>query len=359
MSEYFQIPPSVRHCATITFRNERNGCSTIKPLLLAVLLIAAILVSVGDAEDQPAPGSNPIVRDVFAADPSPLVVGDTVYLYVGHDNAKGREMFTMPEWLCYSSKDMKSWTSHGTVLRPTDFTWGEANSAWAAQVVPKDGKFCYYVTVKGNRTAPGNNVGVAVADSPTGPFQDAIGKPLIRDDMTPDARRPWEDIDPTVWIDDDGTPWMSWGNGDCYLVKLKPNMIELDGTIEKIDLPHYVEGPWLFKRDKLYYLVYAAIRRPVGSEQIAYATAEIITGPWTFREFITGPAKNSFTIHPGVIAFKGQWYFFYHFAGLTINGQRGALGRRAVCLEYLDFNPDGTIKPITQTEAGVSVLPNE
>ena len=329
------------------------------PVRAALLVAALALPGAAQEPPTPVPGSNPIIRDVFTADPAPLVVGDTVYLYVGRDNAKGKEMFTMPDWLCFSSRDMKHWTPHGAVLSPTNFSWGEPNSAWAAQVVPKDGKFYYFVTVKGNRTAPGNNIGVAVADSPTGPFKDAIGKPLIRDNMTPKAKRPWEDIDPTVWLDDDGTPWMSWGNGDCYLVKLKPSMIELDGSIEKIDLPHYVEGPWLYKHDKLYYLVYAAIVPPVGSEQIAYATAEKITGPWTYRGLITGPAKNSFTIHPGVIEFRGQWYFFYHFAGLTLNGERGALGRRAVCVEYLEYNPDGTIKPITQTVEGVSKPPKK
>jgi arabinoxylan arabinofuranohydrolase len=200
---------------------------------------------------------------------------------------------------------------------------------------------------------------VAVADSPTGPFKDAIGKPLVRNDMTPVAKRPWEDIDPTVFIDDDGTPWMSWGNGDCYLVKLKQNMIELDGRIEKIDVPHYVEGPWLHKRDNLYYLTYAAMAPPHGSEQIAYATSDKITGPWKYRGIITGPARNSFTIHPGIIEFNDQWYFFYHFAGLTLNGETGALGRRAVCVEYLDYNPDGSIKPVTQTVEGVSVPPKK
>lgn len=305
----------------------------------------------------PAAGSNPIVRDVFTADPAPLVVDDTVYVYAGHDAAKEDEMFTMPEWLCYSSKDMQHWTAHGPVLKPTDFSWGEPNSAWAAQVVPRMGKYFYFVTVKGDRTAPGNNIGVAVADSPVGPFQDAIGKPLVRDAMTPGARRPWEDIDPTVWIDEEGTPWMAWGNTDCYLAKLNPNMVELQGTIQKIDLPYYVEAPWLCKRGKLYYLVYAAIAPPVGSEQVAYATAEKITGPWTYRGIVTGPAKHSFTIHPGMIEFKGQWYFFYHFAGLTIHGQSGALGRRAVCGEYLHFSPDGSIQPIVQTAEGVSIPP--
>lgn len=331
----------------------------IKTLGSAALMLAVALGSLLAAEGQTAPGSNPIVRDVFTADPAALVVGDTVYLYVGHDNAKEGEMFTMPDWLCFSSKDMRNWTAHGTVLSPTNFSWGAPNSAWASQVIQKDGRYFYYVTVKGQRMAPGNNIGVAVADSPTGPFQDAIGKPLVRDSMTPNAKRPWEDIDPTVWIDDDGTPWLSWGNGDCYLVKLRQNMIELDGTIERIELPNYVEGPWLFKRDKLYYLVYAAIVRPIGSEQIAYATAEMITGPWTYRGLVTGPAKNSFTIHPAIIEFKGQWYFFYHNAALTIDGQPGTLGRRAVCIEYLEYNADGTIKPVTQTVEGVSIAPGE
>lgn len=305
-----------------------------------------------------APGSNPIFRDTFTADPAPLVVGDTVYVYVGQDNAKGQEMFTMPAWLVYSSKDMKTWTAHGEVLRPTDFTWGDANSAWASEVVQVGEKFYFYVTARGKGSLSGNNIGVAVADSPTGPFKDAIGRPLITNAMTPDAKRPWEDIDPTVFIDDDGTPWMSWGNGDCYLVRLNKNMTELDGPITKVDVPHYVEGPWIYKRGKLYYLVYPAMVRPEGWEQIGYATAESITGPWTYRGLITGPAKNSFTIHPGIIEFKDQWYFFYHYAGMALDGEKGGLGRRAVCAEYLYHEADGMIRPITQTTEGVSLPPH-
>ena len=304
-----------------------------------------------------APGANPIFREAFTADPAPLVVGDTVYVYVGQDNAKGKEMFTMPAWLCYSSKDMKTWTARGEVLRPTDFSWGEPNSAWASQVVRHRDKFYFFVTARGDRSAPGNNIGVAVADSPVGPFKDAIGRPLITNAMTPDAKRPWEDIDPTVLIDDDGTPWMAWGNGDCYLVRLKKNMVELDGPIEKIDLPHYVEGPWLYKRGKLYYLVYASMIPPDGWEQISYATAEKITGPWTHRGRVTGSAKNSFTIHPGIVEFKDQWYFFYHYAGMALDGEKGGLGRRSVCAEFLQHEPDGSIRPVTQTAEGLSAPP--
>ena len=297
---------------------------------------------------------NPIFRDAFTADPAPLVVGDTLYVYVGHDEAHGNEMYTITEWLCYSTKDMKTWTSHGSVLKPTDFKWAVAD-AWASQVVEKDGKFYYYTTVQHGAPHNCKAIGVAVADSPTGPFVDALGKALVIDSDTPGGG--WNDIDPTVLIDDDGTAWMSWGNGSCFLAKLKPNMIEIDGDIQQIRLERYIEGPWLHKRGDLYYLTYAGFSG--GSENIRYGTASEITGPWTYQGELTGNAKNSFTIHPGIVEFKGQWYLFYHNATLTLNGESGATGRRSVCVDYLYYNADGTMKPVTQTLESVTVPPTE
>jgi len=298
-------------------------------------------------------GANPIFRDAFTADPAPIVVGDTLYVHVGHDEARDGEMFTMHEWLCYSTKDMTNWQAHGPVMRATDFKWARGD-AWASQVVEKNGKFYFYTTVTHDQTSPGRAIGVAVADSPLGPFKDARGTALVTDATTP-SNKPWNDIDPTVFIDDDGTAYMAWGNPYPYFVKLKPNMIELDGEIQKLDLPNYTEGPWLHKRGNMYYLTYAAFAHQGTSEKICYATAPKITGPWTYRGILTGFAKNSFTIHPGIVEFKGQSYLFYHNATLTLNGQGGALGRRSVCVEYLQYNPDGTMQPVNQTVAGVSV----
>lgn len=302
---------------------------------------------------------NPLFRDTFNADPAPFVAGDRLYVVTGRDDAHGEQMFNMPEWLCYSTADMKEWTAHGPIMKPADFKWSDgSNKAWASQIVEKDGKFYFYVTVM-HDSAQGhsaNAIGVAVSDHPTGPFKDARGSALITDEMTPVSRNWGEDIDPTVFVDDDGTPWMSWGNGDCYLVKLKRNMIELDGEIQKVDLPNFTEGPWLHKRGDLYYLTYASCVPGVVPEQIAYATAPKPSGPWTWRGMVTGPALNSFTIHPGIVEFKDQWYFFYHYAGLIINGERGAIGRRAVCVEPLYYNEDGTIKPIEQNTDWVNVV---
>jgi len=304
-----------------------------------------------------APGSNPIIKDRFTADPAPLVVGDTLYLYTGHDQATGQEMFTMREWLVFSTKDMKTWTPHAPIMNVKDFKWAQKD-AWASQVIPKNGKFWFYAAVEHDNSHPGKAIGVAVSDSPTGPFVDAKGSALITNEMTPEGKHSWEDIDPTVLTDGNGTTWIAWGNHDCYIARLKPNMIELDGPIRKITPPHFEEGPWLHKRGKLYYLTYASLDRTTQTnEHISYATATSLDGPWTYRGELTGSGKNSFTIHPSIAEFKGQWYIFLHNATLSVGDEKGALGRRAVTVEYLDYNPDGTMKPVVQTDAGVSAPP--
>ncbi len=304
-----------------------------------------------------APGSNPIIRDRFTADPAPLVVGDTLYLYTGHDQATGQEMFNMREWLVFSTKDMKTWTPHAPIMNVKDFKWAKQD-AWASQAIEKNGKFYFYAAVEHDNTHPGKAIAVAVADSPTGPFVDAKGSALITNQMTPEGTHSWEDIDPTVFTDDDGTTWIAWGNRDCYIAKLKANMIELDGPIRKITPPHFEEGPWLHKRGELYYLTYASLDRTTQTdEHISYATATSLAGPWTYRGELSKSGKNSFTIHAGITEFKGQWYIFLHNAALSIGNETGALGRRAVTAEYLEYNADGTLKPVLQTEAGVSAQP--
>lgn len=320
-------------------------------------LAAIISVTAASANaDAPAAGTNPALRDVFTADPAPLVVGDTVYLYVGHDEARGSEMFTMTQWLAYSSKDLKTWKAHGPVMKATDFKWA-VRDAWASQVVKRDGKFYFYTTVQHDKTHDGKAIGVAVADNPLGPFKDARGSALVTEQMTPGPYG-WNDIDPTVFVDDDGTAWMAWGNPTLHLVRLKPNMTELDGPIEKVALPNYTEGPWISKRKGLYYMTYASMAHQGLWEHLSYATAPSMKGPWTYRGMLTGTAKNSYTIHAGLIDdFKGQSYLVYHNATLTLGDQTGAIGRRSVALEYLHYFDDGTIAPIVQTPEGLSRPP--
>ncbi|GAB3514650.1 glycoside hydrolase family 43 protein [Pseudoxanthomonas daejeonensis] len=326
-------------------------------LLAALLPLLAVPALAAEPAANRAPGSNPLFRDKFTADPAPLVVGDTLYLYVGHDQAQRDEMFNMREWLVYSTTDMKRWTDHGPIMKATDFKWAKAD-AWASQVTEKDGRFWFYTAVEHDDTHPGKAIGVAVSDSPTGPFVDAKGSALVTNQMTPKGTHSWEDIDPTVFTDDDGSTWIAWGNRQAYIARLKPNMIEIDGEITEITPPHFEEGPWLHKRDGIYYLTYASLDRSKHrDEKVSYATAPSIQGPWTYRGELTGSGKYSFTIHPGIAQFRDQWYLFLHNAALTVGDQNGSIGRRAVTVEHLEYDADGLMKPVVQTDAGVSVPP--
>jgi len=326
-------------------------------LLASAMLALASLSHVAGAQPGTAATfeytGNPIVRDRYTADPAPLVVGDTLYLYVGHDEARGDQMFNITEWLAYSTKDMTHWTAHGPIMQPTDFEWVQKD-AWASQVHEKGGRYWFYTAVEHDpATSHGKAIGVAVADHPLGPFADARGSALVRNEDTKGPHH-WDDIDPTVWTEEDGTSWLIWGNAVCYLAKLAPDMISFDGPIRTIDLPDFEEGPWIFKRGELYYLAYASMDVSISpDERISYATAPSIEGPWTWRGELTGSAANSFTIHPGIAEFKGEWYLFYHVGTLSVGEQTGAIGRRAVAVERMHFNPDGTIQPVAQTGAGI------
>ena len=325
--------------------------------LAAGLLSACASQGASEAETPRRAGSNPLFSDAFTADPAPMVHDGKVYLYVGHDEAGPGQMFNITEWLVYSSGDMRNWKAHGPVMKPTDFAWAKSD-AWASEVQEKNGSFYFYTTVEHDDTDPGKAVGVAVSESPTGPFVDARGSALVSNSMTKMAAHSWDDIDPTVFQDDDGTAWIWWGNQILYYAKLAPNMIELDGPIQTLDIAPYEEGPWIHKHDGTYYLLYAAIDRSISEdEQIHYATAPSITGPWTLRGMLTGSGQDSFTIHPGTVEFEGQWYLFYHDATQAIDGVPGALGRRSVRVEYLYHNPDGTLEAVEHTPEGVSGPP--
>src|SRR3954464_7404864 len=230
--------------------------------LRAFAWISALVVTVAlvPALGRPARADNPIVQTVYTADPAPLVHNGRVYLYTGHDEDNST-YFTMKEWRVYSSADMVNWTDHGSPLNLASFSWASAN-AWAGQTVYRNGKFYWYVPMTVGGTGQ-MGIGVAVSNSPTGPFTDAIGHPLVSNGQ----------IDPTVFIDDDGQAYLYWGNPDQWYVKLNPDMISYSGSPTKIPLTTagfgtragdakrptlFEEGPWVYKRNGLYYLVYAA-----------------------------------------------------------------------------------------------------
>ncbi|GAA2148664.1 glycoside hydrolase family 43 protein [Glycomyces algeriensis] len=314
---------------------------------LVGVVVAALLSAAADPSPAPARADNPIVQTIYTADPAPLVHNGRVYLYTGHDE-DGSTWFTMKEWRVWSSDDMVNWTDHGSPLNLDTFSWARQD-AWAGQAVERNGKFYWYVPVINDATGR-PAIGVAVADSPTGPFRDALGRPLVQNG----------EIDPTVFIDTDGQAYLYWGNPNLWYVKLNADMISYSGSATKIPLTTqgfgtrpgsterptlYEEGPWVYKRGSLYYNVFAA---QCCSEHIAYSTAPSPTGPWTYRGTVMPTQGSSFTNHPGVIDFKGSSYFFYHNGALPGGGGF----TRSVAVEKFTYNADGTIPQINMTTAG-------
>lgn len=311
----------------------------VKALLFAVMLCGLFIVNANAA-------TNPVIKDAYTADPAALVHGDTVYLYVGHDQGHASSGYVLNEWKVYSSKDMENWTDCGVPLTVSEFSWARGD-AWAGQVIYRNGKFYWYICAE--HIYGGKAIGIAVSDSPTGPFKDALGHALITNNMTSYTGITWDDIDPTVWIDDDGQAYLYWGNTALMYVKLNDDMISYSGGIVNVtdQFPSYTEAPWMYKRNGLYYMVYA-----MGwPEQIAYATSTSPTGPWTYRGVISDlTGTNCGTQHASVIEFKGQWYYISHNDALV----GGSDYSRSVYIEKFTHNADGTIPLIPMTSTGVS-----
>ncbi|MBK5272228.1 MAG: family 43 glycosylhydrolase [Bacteroidia bacterium] len=300
-------------------------------------------------------GQNPIIQDVFTADPAPVVHNDTLFLYTGHDeDSATTKGFIMDDYLCFSTTDMVNWTHHGPVFSTPSLGWAAKHNANAAQVIYRNGKFYYYISPWSALADGGDSIAVGVSDSPYGPFKDALGKPLISPSQTTYSKHLWEDIDPTVWIDDDGQAYLYWGNNSLYCVKLNKDMISYSGDIMAFDIkdksafgPDYEEAPWFFKRNDIYYLLYAA-HVP---EDIYYATSTSPTGPWKYGGVVMdAKAQGSIGNHPGIVQYKGNWYFFYMNQDLTGGHDK----RRSVDVIQFEFNPDGSIPKLLHSKAGIT-----
>lgn len=297
-----------------------------------------------------AHAANPITSKIFTADPAALVDNGRVYLYVGHDEAApGGKDYVMNEWRVYSSCDMTSWTDQGSPLRYSTFAWA-GRDAWAGDIAKRNGKYYFYATVD-HKTVPGKAIGVAVSDSPTGPFVDARGTALVTNDMTHETKILWDDIDPAVFIDTDGQAYLYWGNTVMKYARLKANMIELDGPIHTVGLDTFTEASYLHKHNGTYYLSYSS-KFP---EETVYMTGPTATGPWTMRGVIMDKNADVKTIHQAIIDFNGKSYIFYHNAKLTGGGEF----RRSVAVEEFQYRPDGTIGLIAQTVAGPATNPTQ
>ena len=326
--------------------------------LLSICLGAALVCSAAAASNPEITETEPGTR-VYCGDPAALVedtdgdgVGDKVYLYVGHDTGDGA-YYNMPDYLCYSTDDMVNWKYEGVPLRAGDFSWGSPNDAWASQVIKYGDKYYFY------NSKNSSGMSVAVADSPTGPFKDAKnGVRLVEPGFT-NGKVGWDDIDPTVWVETvDGVEhrYLMWGNSNLYLAELNEDMISLKGgsggikelTINGIPSDsQYTEAPWIYRRagDSRYYVFFASNWH----EELSYAVADNIWGPYEYAGLVMGVGASSNTNHPAIIDFKGQTYIIYH-TGAQPNGG-GYL--RSVCVDRLYFDENGGVAQLEESSVGL------
>ncbi len=280
----------------------------------------------------------PILPD-FHADPSVHYWDGKYWMYPSTDEPGSTSWAEMKRWSCFSSTNLRDWHDEGEIFSLEDIDWA-TDCAFAPDAVKWKGRY-YFVF------PAGKNIGIAVADSPTGPFKDAIGKPLIVDRECKGV----SSFDPCLFVDDDHTPYVIYGGGGgCAIAKLKDNLTEIDGEITKLPLEDYAEGIWVYKRNGTYYFTYPNHYKDAEGnikQLLVYSTAPTLMGPFTYHgSFLDNKSRNS---HHSVIEVDGQSYLFYH-----IQGPSGY--ERRVCADYLYYNEDGTIREVKMSKKGIKPL---
>lgn len=327
-----------------------------KRSLANTVVMPLILAQAASADETVNVRGNPILSDgrYYSTDPAPLVHGDTLYILAGRDEAPdGVNDFIMREWQMLATKDPRSgrWRHYPAIARPEAvFGWAEEGRAYAGQVVKgPDGRFYLYAPVLERDSTAKDRfaIGVAVADSPAGPWRDAHPAGPILSQRTPEADD-IQNIDPTVLIDDDGRVYIYWGTfGRLRGMELARDMVTPIGREQAITgLPGFFEAPWIFKRRGVYYLLYAGNNAGPDSPCTpavyhacqAYGTATSPLGPWTYRGVLLQPVSST-TSHAGAIEFKGRWYLAYH----TADAVGGGHFRRSVAIDPMEW--DDSVSP--------------
>ncbi len=304
---------------------------------------------------------NPVIRDQFTADPTARVFNNKVYLYPSHDivppEGQRQDWFCMEDYHVFSSENLTDWTDHGVIVTQNKVPWvrPDSYSMWAPDCVERNGKYYFYFP-SAPKDGRGFGVGVAIADSPEGPFI-----------PEPEPIKGINGIDPCVLLASDGNAYIFWGAGRC--AKLKDNMKEIadDTPTETVKwgdrefemkgvnclkgLPsRQAEGPFAFEYNGNYYLTYPYVRE--NTEVLGYAMSKNPMGPYEYKGLIMPEHENGcWTNHHSIVNYKGQWYLFYHQNAFSPRDDK----RRSVQIDKLYFNPDGTIQEVKKTMRGVGI----
>jgi beta-xylosidase len=252
----------------------------------------------------------------------------------------------------FSSPDLKQWTHHHRILDFVDVPWSTHRAAWAPSAIESGGKYYFYFSA-----GDGAGLGVAVADDPAGPFRDALGKPLVAE-----YHYGAQPIDAHAFMDDDGQAYLYWGGWSKAVVcRLGQDMISLDGEIREITPANYVEGPFMFKRQGIYYFTWSEGGWGDSSYSVAYAKSDNPYGPFERVGTIlkSNPKIGNGAGHHSVLELPrrdGQdnserWLICYHRRPIEETSRHS----RVTCIDNLHFDENGDILPVEITNEGVMV----
>lgn len=305
--------------------------------------------------------NNPVLPG-FHADPEIVYSHQTKKYYI-YSTTDGQPGWGGWYFTAYSSDDLKHWTYEGVILdlKSEQVPWANGN-AWAPCIEEKlvKGKYKYYFYYSGNpKNGQGKQIGVAVADSPTGPFVD-LGHPIITESPVGGGQQ----IDVDVFTDPvSGKTYLYWGNGYMAGAELNKDMVSIKKKTLTVMTPEggtlqdyaYREAPYVFYRNGLYYFMWSVDDTGSPNYHVAYGTSKSPLGPIEVaaqpvvlkqnpEQQIYGTAHNSVLQIPGT----DEWMIVYH----RINKWylKDAPGvHREVCIDRLQFNDDGTIQPVVPT----------
>jgi len=282
---------------------------------------------------------NPLITNIYTADPAAHQFSDgKLYLYADYDpRGENRGWHNMYKYHVYSTSDLKVWTDHGSIIDCKDILWNNG-PAWDGDCVEAHGKYWYYFPMV-------DKIGVAVSDKPTGPFSDALGKPLITR-QTPGIR-----AEASGWLVSpclifyEGSAYIYFGqNEELYYAKLKRNMIEIDGSAVPLEQPKYFhEGLWVNFANGKYHATYGG-NDGEAPDKLGYSTSDTPFGPWQFHYFVQ--EDKAATVQNCVTEFNGRHLFFYHQNGTDPF-------HRQICVEEFKYTPDGIIPVIPRTKNGI------
>lgn len=300
------------------------------------------------AKAQKTWSGNPIDKGWYA-DPEAVVFGHEYWIYPTYSAPYDQQTFMD----AFSSRDLVHWTKHSHVIDLADVSWGR-RALWAPAVVHKDGR--YYLFFGANDVHPGEvgGIGVAVSDKPQGPFKDALGHPLIGEIVN--GAQP---IDQYVFRDDDGEYYMYYGGwGHCNMVRLSQDLLRVipfkDGsTYHEVTPKGYVEGPFMLKRGGKYYFMWSEGGWGGPDYSVAYAFSDSPFGPFNRvgkilqqdPKIATGAGHHSVIKVPG----RDEYYIVYHRRPLGETDRNA----RVTCIDRLEFDAQGFIRPVQMTNQGV------